>query len=101
MATVTRKYGRRVPPPLPPHRMLTLSPVPSLPPVVDLRPSCGPVKDQGSEGSCTAHAGTSAREWINRAYLHRSGIFQFSPAYTYAKELLAQGNFPEDSGSDG
>ena len=54
-----------------------------------------------SGNSCTAHAGTSAREWINRAYLHRSGIFQFSPAYTYAKELLAQGNFPEDSGSDG
>ena len=92
------RYDRIKPPPLPPQRMIRRW-TPGLPLVVDLRKSCGPIKDQGSEGSCTAHAGTSANEWIHRAYLHASPVF--SPQYTYAKELIAQGQFPDDDGSDG
>jgi len=93
-----RKYGRKVPAPLPAHRMLTRVSA-AIPPGVDTRQACGPIKDQGSEGSCTAHAGTSAVEWIYRMYLDGTPVF--SPQYTYEKELLAQGNFPDDDGSDG
>jgi len=71
----------------------------SLPPGIDTRANCGPIKDQGSEGSCTAHAGTSTNEWIHRAYLKSAPIF--SPQYTYSKELIRQGSFPNDVGSDG
>lgn len=78
--------------------MLTRAPV-GVPGMVDLRGWAGPVKDQGQEGSCTAHAGTSANELIHRKYLGSSPVF--SPQYTYAKELILQGNYPQDEGSDG
>ena len=92
-----RTYDRNIPAPLPLHRMIAqASPVA---PVADLRKFCGPVKNQGSEGACTAHAGTESFEWIDRAYFKNSRVY--SPQYTYAKELIAQGDFPNDEGSDG
>jgi hypothetical protein len=94
----SRAYGRRIPPPLPAHRMLTRV-APRLPAVVDLRSHCGAVKDQGDLGSCTGHAFASALEWIFRAYLSQQPTL--SPLYVYAKELIADGNFPADDGSDG
>jgi Papain family cysteine protease len=94
-----RRYDRLVPAALPPHRMLQMRMFSGFASAVDLRSACGPVKDQGSEGACTAHAGTSANEWIHRRYLGKQPVF--SPQYTYAKELLAQGDFPQDDGSDG
>ncbi len=48
---VTRTYGRKIPAPLPPHRMLSRAAV-NLNPVVDLRMWDGPIKDQGQLGSC-------------------------------------------------
>ena len=72
---------------------------PSLPPTVDLRQWCGKVKDQGQLGSCTGHAFASAVEWICRKYLGSQPTL--SPLYVYAKELLADGNFPNDDGSTG
>jgi hypothetical protein len=94
-----RRYGRHIPKPLPPHRMLKRGWQPTYPPYVDLRKFCGPVKNQGSEGFCTANAGASIDEWINRAYLKRQPIL--SAQFLYVRELLAQGNFPNDDGSDG
>lgn len=93
-----RKYGRIIPPALPHQRMLARFNQ-TVPLYCDLRQWDSPVKDQGEEGSCTAHAGTGAVEWIFRRYFSKSPIF--SPQYTYAKELLKQGNFPQDQGSDG
>jgi hypothetical protein len=95
---IIRRFDRHIPAPLPAHRMLSRS-TPNLSAAVDTRPNCGPVKNQGDEGACTAHTGTSADEWIHRRYLKSSPVF--SPQYTYAKELLAQGDFPQDEGSDG
>lgn len=92
------RFDRNVPPPLPPHRMLTQI-NPSLPSSIDARPSCGPVKDQGNEGSCTAHAGTSGAEWVFRRYFNKQPVF--SPQYVYEKELIMDGDFPNDNGSDG
>lgn len=96
---VVRKFNRKVPAPLPLQRMITRAA--SVAPVCDLRQWDGPIKDQGSEGSCTGHAGSETREWITRKYFPELGKLIFSPQYTYAKELLAQGDFPQDDGSDG
>lgn len=91
-------YDRHIPDPLPIHRMLYPRSTP-IDVVVDTRKFCGPLKDQGNEGACTAHAGTSGFEWIDRAYFKNTRVY--SPQYTYEKELLAQGSFPDDVGSDG
>jgi len=92
------RYDRVVPPPMPWHRMLTKINR-NIPESVDLRSTAGPIKDQGSEGSCTAHADTSGAEWQYRRYLNKAPVF--SPQYTYAQELLVDGDFPNDNGSDG
>lgn len=91
-----RKYGRKIPAPLPAHRMLNRA---SLQPVVDLRPWCGPIKNQQNLGSCTGHAFSSGMEWIFRKYFAKQPVL--SPLYLYAKELIADGNFPNDDGSEG
>ncbi len=92
-----RSYGRIQPPPMPAHRMLSART--DFPEVVDLRQWAGPVKDQGELGSCTGHAFSSAMEWIFRRYHKASPVL--SPLYLYACELLQQGDFPKDAGSDG
>lgn len=92
------RYDRIQPPPMAAHRMITKVSE-GLLPVADLRLHCGPVKDQGPEGSCTAHANAEGAEWEFRAYLNKQPIF--SPQYTYEKELIHDGSFPNDNGSDG
>jgi hypothetical protein len=94
-----RKYGRKVPPPLPEHRMLSRTGVAALPTFVDLRASCGPIKNQQNRNSCTGHAFSSAMEWIFRRYLNQQPVL--SPLYLYAQELIADGDFPNDDGSTG
>lgn len=94
------KYNRRVPAPLPAHRMLVKAPV-DLNPVADYREFLGPRKDQGAEGSCTGNAGTGDFEWTARKYFPSWGAVQFSAQYTYENELIRDGNFPNDVGSDG
>ncbi len=96
--STTRVYNRKAPAALPAYRMISRI-TPTLPPVYDGRKYCGMIKDQGAEGSCTGHTGAEAGEWIFRAYLGKAPTF--SPQYTYAKELIAQGSFPNDVGSDG
>lgn len=97
---MNRKYDRNVPAALPPHRMLTR--VGSVTAFMDLAPWDGKIKDQGSEGACTMHAGTSTKEWTVRRYLDaKYHALVFSPQYGYTKELLLQGDFPNDVGSDG
>ena len=50
----------------------------------------GDVKDQGQQGSCTAHGSTSLGE---RLYRRWKGVApQFSPAYTYYQERSLEGN---------
>ena len=70
---------------------------PMLPPAISLAASAGPVKNQGNEGDCTANAGASYIEWGNRRYLRQTPIF--SPQDLYANELLTDGDFPQDNGS--
>jgi C1A family cysteine protease len=93
-------FNRKVPAPLPIHMMLsrTVNSI-TLQQVVDLREWMGPLKNQLAEGSCTGHAGTECVEWMDRKYYKNENVF--SPQYTYAKELIANGDFPQDNGSDG
>jgi C1A family cysteine protease len=69
----------------------------AVPLYVDQREWGGPIKDQGGEGSCTAHAFSSAREWMARKYEKTSPIL--SPQCLYVEELLADGSFPKDEGA--
>jgi hypothetical protein len=68
-----------------------------LPLVVDSSGADSPVRDQGQLGSCTAHGWTSCADWIDRAYLGKPTIY--APAWLYTKELMAEGDFPNDEGA--
>jgi C1A family cysteine protease len=73
---------------------------------VDLREFCGPVKDQGSTSSCTAHAVTSLREFLYRKYFSSENdktiplnSFQLSPRYIYYKEREFENDLAQDGGA--
>jgi C1A family cysteine protease len=68
-----------------------------LPPTCDLTAWCGPVKNQGEEGSCTGHAYSSIREFLARKYQGEQPIL--SPQFLYMEELFEEGTFPSDSGA--
>lgn len=93
-----RRYDRIQPEDLPEHRTLRSAALPANY-VVDLAPWLGPRKDQGNEGSCTGNSFATTGEWIFRKYSGKSPIF--SAQYTYVRELINDGNFPRDEGSDG
>jgi len=69
------------------------------PPSFSLKEFLGPVKDQGDEGSCTAHAGTENFEFLYRKYKGESPIF--SPAFLYYQERVIDGDPNDDGGSTG
>jgi Papain family cysteine protease len=97
---MTRRYGRQKDLHDSRDVMMTYRRQFSLPSATrDLRVFSGPVKDQGNEGSCTAHAGAAITEWINRKYLRKTPVL--SPQDIYANELMLDGNFPNDVGSYG
>jgi C1A family cysteine protease len=76
-----------------------LAPIP-IPPAIDLEAFCGPVKDQGQEGSCTAHAGTENLEYIFRKFKAQEPIF--SPQFLYYCERDKDGTLSQgDCGSYG
>lgn len=70
------------------------------PTMVDLEPFCGPVRDQGNEGSCTAHAGVGMREFLARKYQDQEPVL--SPSFLYYQERLLDGSLDQgDCGSYG
>lgn len=66
-------------------------------PKMNLSEWCGPIKDQGNEGSCTGHSNSSGREWVNRYY--EKGSLILSPQDLYVEELLKEGSYPRDDGA--
>ena len=71
-----------------------------IPPVMDLEPWCGRVKDQGQEGSCTAHAGTENLEYLYRKFKNQTHTF--SPQFLYYVEREMDGDLDQgDVGSYG
>ena len=69
----------------------------SLPPVVDLRPGCPPVYDQGELGSCTAQAIAGAIEFDQR----RQGLEEFTPSrlFIYYNERVIEHTEDQDLGA--
>ena len=100
LSPLGRRYGYRPNPP--DHRDYGLSRIElvrTLPPAFSLKDYLGPVKDQGDEGSCTAHAGTENLEFLYRKYKHSEPVF--SPAFLYYQERVIDGDPNDDGGSTG
>lgn len=115
LSKLGRRYGYKKD--TPDHRDLGLvtmwpiaqkAPPPGMPtPPVDLEEWCGPVRDQGDLGSCTAHAGVGMREFLFRKYhdfeTKRSELAPeqaiFSPLYLYYRERYIEGTLPGDDGA--
>ncbi len=70
---------------------------PAMPPAVDLRPWCSPVKDQGDLGACTAFATVAALEYSERQAFGK--FLSASELCIYGRSLFLQG-FQDDSGAD-
>jgi C1A family cysteine protease len=68
-----------------------------LPPLVDLRPKCPPVYDQGDLGSCTANALASAYQFEEM----KQGKENFMPSrlFIYYNERAIEGTINEDAGA--
>jgi phospholipase C len=71
----------------------------NLPPRVDLRYLCLPVRDQGPEGACSGFSTAACCE-TQQAALNKSLLPDYlSPAYVYARTRMQDGTFPQDSGA--
>jgi C1A family cysteine protease len=96
VARKIKKYGWKRD--LPDHRDLRLTaPGATLPPLVDLRPQCPPIYDQGELGSCTANAIAAAFEFE----LLKAKLPDFTPSrlFIYWNERNAEGDTSQDNGA--
>jgi C1A family cysteine protease len=91
LSKVGRRYGAFPSPPnakengFPAHLIQRVS---EFPVRASITGAIGAVKDQGQQGSCTAHGSTSLGERLYRQWKKTSPIF--SPAYTYYLERQAE-----------
>jgi C1A family cysteine protease len=79
-------------------RLFARKPSATLPTVTNNRIYCGPIKDQGQEGSCTAHGWTAIWEMEFRKFLGQTPVF--SPQFLYYLEREMEGTLPDDAGAD-
>lgn len=98
----TRRIGRYGwTPDLPDQRDLSYqSPHPAgvaLPPLVDMRPNCPPVFDQGALGSCTANAIAGAIQFDQK----KQGVTEFTPSrlFIYYNERVMEHSVAVDNGA--
>lgn len=68
-----------------------------LPATVDMSGFLSPVRDQGSEGSCTAASGCTCVEYLYRRFRGETVIL--SPAFLYQMERQIMGTLYQDSGA--
>src|SRR5581483_9615216 len=70
-----------------PHRMIG-----AIPPSIDMRNLCSPVRDQGQQGSCTGFAlGAGLREFLEIKSGAPSPFVPVSPAFIYYEERKLEG----------
>ncbi len=88
-------------PDLPDHRDFLYSAmhlVPAtLPPRVDLRPTCSSVEDQGNLGSCTGNSLVGALEFLERK--DKVPFVDLSRLFIYYNERVLEGTIESDSGA--
>lgn len=70
----------------------------SLPPIVDLRPDCPAVYDQGNLGSCTANAIGALVEFLEMKEKHPA--FVPSRLFIYYNERVLEGTVNQDAGAE-
>jgi len=92
-----RRYGWR--PEKPDHRDYIYKPTFKLffPRMVDLRPLCSPVEDQGSLGSCTGNASGGAMEYLDAK--DGEGYVDVSRLMIYYDGRIPAGTVNEDTGA--
>jgi C1A family cysteine protease len=100
----THLYHYRPPPS--DHPLLLMAPLSpraadpaTLPPAVDLRNLCLPIRDQGQEGACSGFAAAAFREVCHAIATENLLPNWLSPAYIYAKTRMDNHTFPGDGGA--
>jgi len=70
----------------------------ALPPLIDLRPTCSPIENQGQLGSCTANALVGSLEFLER----KDGIkfVDLSRLFIYYDERVIEHTVKSDSGAE-
>jgi hypothetical protein len=90
-------------PPRADHPLLKSAPVSRklglVPPAVDLRPLCLPIRAQGAEQACSGFATAAFREASHAAAAGSPLSGYLSPAYLYARTRMNDHTFPADSGA--
>lgn len=83
------------------RRLATVRKLPTaLPAVVNLRPWCSEVQDQGDLGSCTANAWTGLLQFnINKYQTPKKKYYNLSRLFVYYNERVIEGTVNEDSGA--
>lgn len=97
------KHTYRYHPPRADHPLLKLAPkalkMAVVPPAMDLRSYCLPIRDQGQEGACSGFSTAAFRE-ASHAVATGSNLTDYlSPAYLYARTRIYDHTFPADSGA--
>jgi C1A family cysteine protease len=81
-----------------PIKLFTVTHMQKAIPIVDLRPVCAPVFDQGQIGSCTANALAAAYEF-DMAKQHEKHVFRPSRLFIYWNERVIEGTTDQDAGA--
>ncbi len=72
----------------------------AIPPSVDMRNWCTPVRDQGQQGSCTGFALTALREFLEKKSGTPNPPVVLSPAFVYYEERKREGSIGDcDAGA--
>jgi C1A family cysteine protease len=71
----------------------------ALPSMVDLRPGCLAIRDQGQEGACSGFSTAAFRELSHEASVGSALAGYLAPAYLYAHARMIEGSFPSDNGA--
>ncbi len=95
---IIKKYGWI--PDIPDHRdhLYAAPTMVALPKLVDLRPSCPAVFDQGELGSCTANAIAAAHQF-DQMKQSKPAVFTPSRLFIYYNERAIEGTIKQDSGA--
>jgi hypothetical protein len=82
----------------PKHRYSSRSGEPAVPPVVDLRPYCPPIENQGELSSCTANGVVTLYEYTAKR-LFEGKFVDMSRLFIYYNARARAGDADEDAGS--